>query len=212
MQSEITLHRIVFGAQAVVLTIFVSVLIYLDPLLQSKLLDTIGATILIAVAALAFLAVGAVEEVIAYRFGQRHRRELLAYLFLGLVSIASGVFLSFSHKASLQTVALVVAPYAALFGLGELRIARHLAHHPPQRRALVVCGLCEIALAMSLLAAWRLPSRGVPVLLGLTAIVSLAQVLPLLLFSTDIGAVRRGEQSLANAARHRHAEQSLSRR
>lgn len=197
MQSEIALHRRVFAAQAALLTVFVGVLIYVDPLLRSKWLDTIGAAILITVTALAFLAVGAVEEVIAYRFGQRHRRELLTYLLLGLVSIASGLFLGLSSKASLQTVSLVVAPYAALFGFGELRIAQHLQHHLPQRKALVVCGLCEIALALSLLGTWMLPSRGVPVLLGLTAIVSLAQLLPLLFFSVDVGTVKRREQCLA---------------
>jgi hypothetical protein len=37
-----------------------------------------------------------VEGVVAFQFGPRNKRELLGYLLLGLVSLASGLFLAIS--------------------------------------------------------------------------------------------------------------------
>lgn len=183
MRSEIRMHRVVLAVLAFVIAAFVALLLYLHPSLESERLEAVASLILVVVAAAAFVAVGAVEETIAFIFGRSHRRELLSYLLLGLASIASGLFLTFSDRASLQTVAFVVAPNALLFGAAELRMAQHLSHHPRQKRGLLLCGLCELALGIALVCGWKLPTQDVATLLGLTAIVSLLQLLPLLLFN-----------------------------
>ena len=191
MRSEITKHRVVFAALALVMVVFVMVLLYLHPDLEYERLAGIAALILVAVAATAFVAVGVVEETIAYQFGRRHKRELIGYLVLGLVSIASGLFLAFSETASLQTVSLVVAPHALLFGAGELRMAQHLHHHPAQRRALILCGVSELALALLLTAASTMATKEVATCLGFTAIISLLQILPMLLSKGILTRVER---------------------
>lgn len=177
------MHRLVLAVFAFVIAAFVALLLYIHPSLENERLEAIASLILVVVAAAAFVSVGAVEETIAFMFGKKHKRELLSYLVLGLVSIASGLFLAFSQTASLQTVALVVAPHALLFGAGELRMAQHLSHHPVQKRSLYLCGLCELAFGIALACGWMLPAQDVSALLGLTAIVSLLQLLPLLLFN-----------------------------
>jgi uncharacterized membrane protein HdeD (DUF308 family) len=183
MRSEVRMHRVVLAVLAFVTAAFVALLLYVHPTLEYERLEAIASLILVAVAAAAFVSVGAVEETIALIFGKRHKRELLSYLLLGSVSIASGLFLAFSKTASLQTIAFVVAPHALLFGAGELRMAQHLSRHPVQKRSLYLCGLCELALGIALACGWMLSTQDVSTLLGLAAIVSLLQLLPLLLFN-----------------------------
>jgi uncharacterized membrane protein HdeD (DUF308 family) len=134
------------------------------------------------VAATVFVAVGFVEETVAFQFGMKHKRELLSYLLLGLVSISSGLYLAISRTASLQTIAIIVAPHALFFGIGELRVAQHLQRHPVTRRGLVVSGLCEVALGVALVCGWMMSSEEIASLLGLTAIFSILQLVPLLFY------------------------------
>jgi len=91
-----------------------------------------------------------VEGLVAFQFGLRHVRELLSYLLLGLVSLASGLFLAISDKVAIQTIALVAAPHALLFGIAELRLAAHVRRHPEKRRGFLISGLCEVALGVAL--------------------------------------------------------------
>ena len=79
-----------------------------------------------------------------------------------------------SQAESLQKVALIVSPHAFLFGLAELRIARHMERHPKERRALIVCGWCEIALGIGLVRGYMLPTNRVVELLAGAAILTIS--------------------------------------
>ena len=80
----------------------------------------------------------------------------------------------------MQTVAVIVAPHAFLFGVAELRIAQHLQHHPKQRRMLLFSGLCELILGAALLSGSGLSVAYVAALLGYAAILTAFQLLAFL--------------------------------
>jgi hypothetical protein len=129
------------------------------------------------------VSIGMIEGIMVLYFGKQHKREVLCYLLLGLLSLVSGLYLAISDATSLQTVSLMAAPHALLFGVAELRLAQHLAHHPGYRRALFLCGLVEIALGFVLIGGAELTSEGTATLLGYVAILSILQLLPFLFYS-----------------------------
>lgn len=182
MQSEIRMHRLVLAILTIILVAFLGFLFYLTPRLASERLEAITSLITVILVASGFVMMGAVEEVVAFQFGIKHKREFLSYLLLGFVSIVSGLYLAISETASLQTIALVVAPHALLFGVAELRMAQHLQHHPGQRRGLFISGLCETGLGVALVYGWAMSNERVAMLLGYAAIISILQLLPLLLY------------------------------
>ena len=110
-----------------------------------------------------------VEGVVAFQFGPRHKRELLGYLLLGIVSLASGLFLAISEKASIQIIALVAAPHALLLAL-ESTARRSRAASSSRRRALLISGVCEVVLGFALAGALYLSSQRAAMLLGCAAI------------------------------------------
>jgi hypothetical protein len=87
-----------------------------------------------------------------------------------------------SQTESLQTVSLIVSPHAFLFGLAELRMARHMERHPKERRALIVCGSCELGLGVALILGSILPSSRVAELLGGVAVLTILQLIALLFY------------------------------
>jgi uncharacterized membrane protein HdeD (DUF308 family) len=182
MQSELRMHRLVLAVLVILLAAFLAVLLYLSPRLANQRMEAIVSLAIVVVAAAVFVAMGLVEGTIAFQFGMKHKRELLTYLLLGMVSIVSGLYLAVSKTASLQTIALTVAPHALLFGIGELRVSQHLQRHPLQSRTIFFSGLCEVALGIALIYGWTMPSEDVARLLGYTAILSVLQLLPLLLY------------------------------
>lgn len=183
MRYELRLHRLTFGILAVVLTGFFAFLSSVRPSLAEERLEVIASLAIAVVAAAAFVIMGMIEGIIVFYFGQQHRREVLSYLLLGLLSLGSGLYLAISKTASLQTVSLVAAPHALLFGLAELRLAQHLERHPAYRRGLFVCGLIETALGFGLIGGSKLSSEGTATLLGYVAILSILQLLPFLFYS-----------------------------
>ncbi len=182
MQSELKLHRFVITTVVTLLIAFIAALIYLNPTLANQRLEVVASLVLVVLVAAAFVTIGLVEGTIAFQFGTAHKRELVVYLALGLLSIGTGLYLALSRQASLHTVGLVVAPHAFLFGLGELRIAHHLEHHRAIRRALYLCGAFEIVLGISLLSGGDLSNEHMAMLLGYVAILSTLQLLPFLFF------------------------------
>lgn len=187
MKYELKVHRITFGILAIPLITFVGLLSRIRPSLADERLEVIASLTIIVAAAAAFATMGMIEGTMAFQFGRKHKRELVSYLLLGLLSLASGLYLAISEQASLQTIALVAAPHALLFGLGELRIAHHLERHPAYKRGLFVSGLIEIALGFTLVGGGsNLPSEELATLLGYVAIISTLQLLPLLFFSHKV--------------------------
>jgi uncharacterized membrane protein HdeD (DUF308 family) len=182
MRSELRLHQLVVGILVLLLVMFISIVLPLYPSLAHQRFEAIVSLALVIAAASVFVMIGIVEGVVAFQFGPRHKRELLGYLLLGLVSLASGLFLAVSDKASIQTIALVAAPHALLFGFGELRLAAHVRRHPAKRMGAFIGGLCEVALGVALACAHCLSSQGAATLLGCAAILSTVQLVPFLSF------------------------------
>lgn len=186
MQTELRLHRLVIGILVALLVLFISIVFALHPSLADQRFEVIVSLALVVTGAAIFLAIGLVEGFVAFQFGPTHRRELGIYLLLGMVSLASGLYLAISEKTSIQTVALVAAPHALLFGIGELRLSAHLRRHPAKRRGFLINGLCEIALGFALVAAYYMSSERAAMLLGYVAILSTLQLVPFLFYKREV--------------------------
>lgn len=186
MKYELKLHRVTFGILAIMLMAFVIFLLRVRSGLADERLETIASLAIVMVAAAVFVIMGMIESTIAFQFGRKHNKELWSYLLLGSLSLASGLYLAISQTSSLQTVALVAAPHALLFGLAELRLAQHLERHPTYGRGLFLGGVIEIALGIALIAGSRLLNEGTATLLGYVAIISILQLLPLLAYSHPV--------------------------
>jgi uncharacterized membrane protein HdeD (DUF308 family) len=168
---------------ASLLIAFVAFVFRITPSLADERLEVIASLAIVVVAAAAFVIIGMVEGTMAFQFGRPHTRELLSYLLLGMLSLASGLYLAVSDEASLQIIALVAASHPLLFGLAQIRMAQHLERHPAYRRGLLLCGLIEIGLGFTLIAGSLLSNERTAMLLGYVAILSLLQLLPLLFYS-----------------------------
>jgi hypothetical protein len=182
MRYELRLHRLLLSMMVTLLVLFVIGLFYLNATPGEEHFEAVVSLILVIVVAAIFVYMGTAEGIIAFYFGIRHRREFIVYLLLGLLSISSGLYLAMSQSESLQRVSLSVSPHAFLFGLAELRIARHLERHPKERRALIVCGSCELALGVALVWGAILPSNRVAELLGGVAVLTILQLIALLFY------------------------------
>ncbi len=187
MQSEVRLHRLVIGILIVLLSAFIAVVLSLYPSLAY--LEVIVSLAIVIAAATAFVMIGMVEGVVAFQFGVQHKRELLGYLLVGLLSLASGLFLAIFENASIQTIAIVAAPHAFLFGIGELRLAAHIRRHPAKRTGFLISGLFEVALGFALLSALWMSSQHAAILLGYAAILSALQLVPFLFYKRQDSSV-----------------------
>lgn len=182
MRYELRLHRLLLSMMITLLILFVIGLFYLNARTGGERFEAVVSLIVVITVAAIFAYMGMAEGIIAFYFGIKHRREFIAYLLLGLLSVSSGLYLAISQAESLQTVSLVVSLHAFLFGLAELRMARHMERHPRERRALIVCGVCELGLGVALVWGYRLPSNRVAELLGGVAILTIMQLIPLLFY------------------------------
>lgn len=187
MRYELRLHRLLLSMLVTLLLLFVIGLFYLNAQPGEEQIEATVSLIIVIAVAVAFAYMGTAEGIIALYFGIRHRREFFLYLSLGLLSISSGLYLAMSHTESLQTVSLIVSPHAFLFGLAELRIAQHMERHPKERRALIICGACELALGVALVWGSMLPSNRVAELLGGVAALTILQLIPLLFYPEIVG-------------------------
>lgn len=182
MRYELRLHRLLLSMMVTLLVLFVIGLFYLNATPGEEHLEAVVSLILVIVVAAIFVYMGTAEGIIAFYFGIKHRREFILYLLLGLLSVSSGLYLAISEAESLQRISLIVSPHAFLFGLAELRMARHLERHPKERRALIVCGSCELTLGVALVWGSTLPSKRVAELLGGVAVLTILQLIPLLFY------------------------------
>ena len=182
MRYELRLHRLTFGILVVLLMAFIAFLIALHPLFADRRLDVIISFTIIVLAATAFGSMGIIEGMIALYFGKHHKRELLSYLALGLLSLGCSIYLTVAESASIQTVALVAAPHAFLFGIAELRLGQHLKRHASYKRGLLIGGSVEIALGIALIGAYRLSNERASMLLGYVAAITVLELLPLVFY------------------------------
>lgn len=185
MTSEFKLHRVVSLSLAFLLIIFMAFLMRLEPSLSNEHMEELASLAVVSLAAATFVIMGIIDGFVAFQFGKQHQRELWIYLTLALISLASGFFLALSDTASVQTVAVVAAPHAFLFGIAEIRMARHLHHHRGYRRSFIVGGIAELLLGFSLLYGTTFSNHGTGMLLGFVAIISALQLLPLIFYSSD---------------------------
>jgi uncharacterized membrane protein HdeD (DUF308 family) len=171
---------------ATVLTGVVLLFFYLSSHPADVWIEASVSLVVVIVVAAVLVYMGMAEGIVALQFGTRHKRELLSYLLLGLLSVASGLYLAVSETASLRTIALIVSPHALLFGIAELRISQHMQHHSKQRSALLLFGVCEIALGMALiLLGPRMSNSHVATLLGYGAAITSLQLLALLFYKSQ---------------------------
>jgi hypothetical protein len=181
MRQEIHLHRIVLGFIAIVLLLFFLLTVRVRPSFADEHLEVVGALILVIFAASALIIVGGIEGAIALQFGYKHKVEFATYLTVSVFSLATGLYLGLKNEASLQLLALVVAPHAFLFGLMQLRMAQRLSHHPRFQRTFRIGGAMEIACGIVLIVASQLSkSSETADLIACVGVVSIAQVLPIL--------------------------------
>src|SRR6185437_8639697 len=177
MQYELRLHRLLLAILATVITGIVLLFFYLSSHPADVWLEASISLIVVIAVATALVYMGVAEGIVALQFGLRHKRELLGYVLLSLLSATTGLYLAMSESESLKTVALVASPHAFLFGIAELRISQHLQHHPRQRRALLLFGTCEIMLAIALVIGNRMSTYHVATLLGYGATITSLQLL-----------------------------------
>ncbi|MBN9615053.1 MAG: hypothetical protein BGO25_01650 [Acidobacteriales bacterium 59-55] len=192
MQYELRLHRLLLAILATVVTGVALLFFYLSSHPVDVWLEASISLIVVIAVATALVYMGVAEGIVALQFGMRHKRELLGYLLLGLLSVSSGLYLAISKVESLQIIALVVSPHAFLFGIAELRISRHLQHHPKQRRALLFFGACEVALGLALVIGSKMSTYQVATLLGYGAVITSLQLLAFLIYQ-----YRRAEREIS---------------
>jgi hypothetical protein len=167
---------------ALILTAFVVFLMRLRPSLANAMLEVVATLAIVVVAATAFIFMGMIEGTMAFQFGKRHKRELLSYLLLGLFSLGCGLYLAVSDSATIQTVALVAAPHAFLFGLAELRLGQHLEHHVAYRKGLTLGGIVEVLIGIALVSGSQLSSERAALLLICVVVITIVQLMPLVFY------------------------------
>ncbi len=182
MRYELRLHRLIASILTTVLIGFVVLFVYLDHRASDIWIEASVALVLEIAVATGLVYVGMAEGVMAFQFEAKHKREIFSYLILGVLSIGSGLYLSITEQSSLMTIALVVSPHVLLFGLAQLRVSRHVGHHLLMRRALLVCGLCEVLMGLGLVAVSRVSDRAAASLLAYVAAMTALQLIGFLMY------------------------------
>ena len=183
MTIEIGLHRRVSLVVSLLLILFVAVMFRIHIGFDHERLEEIASLAVVCLSAAIFMVLASVETAVALEFKKNHRRELWIYLFLAFTSLGSGVFLAVYGQATIQTVALVAAPHAFLFGLALLRTVHHLSRHSAYQRAFLVGGIAEIGLGAMLLYASSVTRHDAAVCLAFVAMLTTLQILPLVFYS-----------------------------
>lgn len=88
MQSELRLHRLLLAMLATVVTGIALIFFYLSSYPADVWLKA-SISLIVIVVATALVYMGVAEGIVALQFGTRHKRELLGYLLLGLLSTSS---------------------------------------------------------------------------------------------------------------------------
>src|ERR1700751_1547346 len=104
MRYELRLHRLLLSMMVTVLIPFVIGLFYMNAQPGEEHFEAVVSLIVVIVVATIFVYMGTAEGIIAFYFGIKHRREFIAYLLLGLLSVSSGLYLAMSQAESLQRI------------------------------------------------------------------------------------------------------------
>ena len=182
MQYELRLHRLLLGILATALIGVTLLFLYLSSHPADVWAEASVSLTIVIVVSTVLGYMGVAEWIVAVQFGRRHKRELLSYLLLGLLSVASGLYLAISETAPLRTIALVVSPHAFLFGIAELRVAQRIKHHSEQRKALLLLGTCEIVLGITLILGFRMSAVRLAMLLAYGAAITSLQLVGFLIY------------------------------
>lgn len=182
MRQELRLHKVVLVSLVMLLVAFVALMLRVRHTLADERLEAVAALILVVAAAAGLLAASSIEFGIALEFGKSHRWEMVLYLALGTLSLATGIWLGLSHKGTLQQIALAAAPQAGAFGMAQLRLGLGLPRHPVLRRMFLINGGIELLLCLSMLGVSWSSNEAVVEILSLAGCVAVLQVLPLLFY------------------------------
>ena len=182
MRYELRLHRLIASILTAVLIGFVVLFVYLDHHASDIWIEASVALILEIAVSTGLVYVGMAEGVLAFQFEAKHKREILSYLILSILSISGGLYLATTESSSIMTIALVVSPHVLLFGLAQLRASRYVNHHLVIRRALLVCGLCEVLMCVGLVAVSRVSDKAAASLLAFVAAMTAIQLIGFLIY------------------------------
>lgn len=182
MRYELRLHRLIASILAAVLIGFVMLFVYLDHRAPNIWIEASVALVMEIVVSTGLVYVGVAEAVVAFQFEAKHRREIAIYLILGALAIGCGLYLSITESSSLRTIALVVSPHVFLFGAAQLRASQKMGHHPAQRRALQVCGVCELLMGAGLIAVSRVSNTAAAGFLAYVAAMTALQLIGFLMY------------------------------
>jgi len=182
MRYELRLHRLIATILAAVLIGFVMLFVYLDHHAPNVWVEASVALLLEISVSTGLAFVGMAEGVLAFQFGLQHKREILGYLSLGALSVGCGLYLALTESSSVTTIALVVSPHVFIFGLIQLRVSQHIRRHVAQRRALQVCGLCDLLMGLGLIAVSRISNAATAEFLAYVAAMTALQLIALLMY------------------------------
>jgi hypothetical protein len=182
MRYELRLHRLIAAILAAVLIGFVVLFVYLDHHAPDVWIEASVALVMEIAVSAGLVYVGTAEIILAFQFGARHKREILSYLILGALSIGCGLYLSVTESSSLMTIALVVSPHVLLFGAAQLRVSQHMSRHSVQRRALRVCGFCELLMGLGLIGVSKISNAAAAGFLAYVAGMTALQLIVLLMY------------------------------
>jgi uncharacterized membrane protein HdeD (DUF308 family) len=182
MRYELRLHRSMAAILTAVLIGFVVLFVYLDHRAPNVWVEASVALVLEIAAATGLVTVGIAEGILAFEFGQMHRREILSYLVLGVISVVCGLYLTLTESSSLRTIALVVSPHALLFGVAQLRFSRHMTNHPVVKVALITWGVSDLLMGLALIAVSRESDSAAAGFLAYVAALTALQLIGLLMY------------------------------
>jgi hypothetical protein len=182
MQYELRLHRLIATILAAVLIGFVALFVYLDHHAPDVWIEASAALVMEIAVATGLVYVGMAEGVLAFQFKVKHKREIVGYLILSALSIGCGLFLSLTKSSPLMAIALVVSPHVLLFGVAQLRLSQHITHHSAQRRALQMCGLCDLLMGVGLIWTSRVSDTAAAGFLAYVAAMTALQLVGLLTY------------------------------
>ena len=182
MYMELRWHRLILWLMAVWIALFVGVLFIFHVRADGFRAEAEIMMLLTVIVGAAFAYMGTAEVIVGANFGLAHRTEFLTYLALGAFSLICGVSLALSTEQSLKLAAVLVFPFALLFGLAQVRIAHGLTRHAA-RWSFRMCGIAELLCGIVLAGAPWYSDQAVVAILGLTAFGSLLQLIPFLAYS-----------------------------
>lgn len=178
--------KLILWFMAIWIAIFVAVLLVISIMGGGERVSAEAILMLSVIVCSALATVGLSEIVVSFEYVHAWRREFVAHSLLGCGSIAAAYLLAILSEVSIGWIATVLAPYALLFGVAQIRVGLMIPGLRQQSRAFLLCGAIEIVFGILLLASLILGPAWAVSVLGATACGTLLQFVPFLLAeSTD---------------------------